>query len=69
MQLTPQQIEQGRTWLKDSILGQPDVDLDLDCESMPVAWIESEIRRQYPGGIDCFLGAGELTIRGADAAD
>jgi hypothetical protein len=67
MQLTPQQIEQGRVWLRDCTPAPGDIDMDPDC--VPVPWVESEIRRQYPGGIDCFLAAGELPIRGADAAD
>ena len=67
MQLNPQQIELGREWLNDAFPGERDSDREVHSKSAPQ--IESEIRRQYPGGIDCFLAAGELSFSGADAAD
>ena len=67
MQLNPQQIELGREWLNDSFPGERESDRDAHSISAPQ--IESEIRRKYPGGIDRFLGAGELSFSGADAAD
>jgi hypothetical protein len=67
MQLNPKQIKVGRKWLNDSFPGERESDRDALSISAPQ--IESEIRRQYPGGIDRFLAAGGLSFSGADASD
>lgn len=67
MRLNPQQIDQGRRWLRDSLSASADKDLDF--EQLPAMLIEAEIRRHFAGGIDDFLASGELCLRGAEAAD
>lgn len=67
MQLNPKQIKVGRKWLNASFPSERES--DRDAHSISALQIESEIRRQYPGGIDRFRAAGELSFSGADAAD
>ena len=67
MQLNPLQVEVGREWLKGQ--GPADRAAEDDPEPLPFPQIELLIRQCYPGGIDRFMGATALPLRGADAAD